>query len=183
MTPIDRLSDDAWLALVRQAISMPDAPPQLLVRALELWRLHRLPPYTPPHPTPQSRQRWVALLSFDSWGSTAVAAGMRALPADFRQLLFTAGGCDVDLRIAPAAEGYALSGQLLGPDSAGSVELAALGDAEASTRRRTVALDAQSEFRIDDVHSGNCLITVRLDAGEIVLPPIEVGSHRRAGGP
>jgi hypothetical protein len=183
MTSIDSLSDDAWLTLVRQAISMPDAPPQLLARALELWRLHRPPPYMPPHRAPQSRQRWVALLSFDSWGSPPVAAGMRALPADFRQLLFTTGVCDVDLRIAPAAEGYALSGQLLGPDGAGSVELAPLGGPEAATLRRTVALDAQSEFRIDGVHSGSYLVTVRLAADEIVLPPIDVGSRRRAGGP
>jgi hypothetical protein len=178
MTSIDQLSDDAWLALVREAITMPDAPPRLLARALELWRLHQ-----PPHPMPPLRQRWLARVSFDSWGSAPVAAGMRALPAEFRHLLFATEVYDIDLRIAPAAEAYALSGQLLGPDGAGSVELAALGGPQASASRRTVALDAQSEFRIDDVRSGRYLITVRLAADEIVLPPIEVGSRRGTAGP
>jgi hypothetical protein len=178
MTSIDSLSDDAWLALVREAISMADAPPQLLARAVELWRRHRPPPRTP-----TLRQRWVARLSFDSWGSAPVAAGMRALPAEFRQLLFAAEVGDVDLRIAPAAEAYALSGQLLGPDGTGSVELAPLDGPGASTWRRSVALDAHSEFRIDGVRSGSYLITVRLDADEIVLPPLEVGARRGAGGP
>jgi hypothetical protein len=176
MKPIDSLSDDEWSALVQRAIAMPDAPPQLVQEALQLWRLHRAP-----QRTPALLQRWVAALSFDSWAGAPVAAGMRALPSEVRQLLFEAQGCDIDLRIAPAAEGFALSGQLLGPVAEGSVELAAL-DHGSEGPRRSVVLDTQSEFRIDGVSSGNYLVTVHLGGDEIALPPIHIGPRRDAGG-
>jgi hypothetical protein len=176
MKSIDSLSDDEWSALVQRAAAMPDAPPQLVQEALQLWRLHRAP-----QRTPALLQRWVAALSFDSWASAPVAAGMRALPSDVRQMLFAAEACDVDLRIAPAAGGFALSGQLLGPAAEGRVELTAVGHGS-DGMRRSVVLDAQSEFRIDAVSSGHYLLTVHLGGDEIALPPIHLGPRRDAGG-
>lgn len=177
MKPIDSLSDDEGLALVQRAIAMPDAPSQWVQDALELWHLHR-----PAQRVQPLLQRWVAVLSFDSWAGAAVAAGMRALRSEVRQMLFAAEGCDIDLRIAPAAEGFALSGQLLGPGAKGSVELAALGHGGEGLRR-SVMLDAQSEFRIDGVSRGTYVLTVRLGSDEIVLPAIDVGPPRGEGGP
>jgi hypothetical protein len=177
MKPIDSLSDDEWTALVPRVVAMPDAPPRWVQDALELWRLQR--------PTQRSQpllQRWVAVLSFDSWAGAPLAAGMRALPSEVRQMVFAAEACDIDLRIAPAAERFTLSGQLLGPGAEGSVELAALGSG-GEMPRRSVALDALSEFRIDGVSSGTYVLTVRLGSDEIVLPPIGVGLPRDGGGP
>ena len=178
MKSIDNLSDDEWLALVHRAITMPDAPPHLVQDALDLWRQRK-----PLHAAQPMWQRWVALLSFDSWAGAPVAAGMRALRSEVRQMLFAAEGGDVDLRIEPAADAFALSGQLLGPGTEGSVELAALDSAADGPARRTVNLDAMSEFRIEGVRRGTYRVTVRLDGGEIVLPPIEVGPYGGAGRP
>ena len=177
MKPIDSLSDDEWSALVQRAIAMPDAPPQWVHEALDLWRLHR-----PAQHAQALLQRWVAVLSFDSWAGAPLAAGMRALPSDVRQMLFAAEGCDIDLRIAPTAEEFALSGQLLGSGAEGSIELTALGHGSEGLGR-SVALGAQSEFRIDGVSRGTYLVTVCLGSDEIVLPPIDVGPPRDEGGP
>ena len=177
MKPIDSLSDDEWMALVQRAIAMPDAPSQWVQDALELWRLHRLPQRTQP-----SLRRRLAVLSFDSWAGAPVAAGMRALPSEVRQMLFAAEGGDIDLRITPVAEGFALSGQVLGPAAEGSVELTALGRGGEEPLRRSVALDAMCEFRIDGVSSGTSLVTVRLGSDEIVLPPVDVRPPRGGSG-
>ena len=167
MKPIDKLSDAEWLALVQRAIAMPDAPPELLQGALDLWRQHR----SASNPGPLL-QRWVAVLSFDSWAGASMTAGMRALPSEVRQLLFAARGCDIDLRITPLADGFALSGQLLWAHGGGSVELIRGGE---GSERRNAAVDALGEFRIDDLSSGTYRITVRLGHDEIELPPIDVG--------
>jgi hypothetical protein len=181
MNSITSLSDAEWLALVRDAILMPDAPPHLVAHALALWQGHRAA-QQPAQGAPVLPRRWRALLSFDSWAA-APAVGMRALPAEVRQMLFAAAGCDIDLRIAPLAEGFDLSGQLLGPDARGSVELAALGrsGAVAVGPSRRVVLDAQCEFRIHGVDRGSYRVTLRLEDDEIVLPTIDVGPPRDAG--
>lgn len=175
MKPIDSLSDDEWSALVKRAIAMPDAPAQLVKEALQLWRVHGAPQHAP-----SLLQRWVAVLSFDSWASAPVAAGMRSLPSDVRQLLFEAQGCDIDLRIAPAADGFALSGQLFGPTAEGRVGLAPIGEGNDGLPR-SAGLDAQSEFRIDAVSSGHYLVTVHLGGDEIALPPIHIVRRRDLG--
>ncbi len=176
MKPIDKLSDDEWLALVQRAIAMPDAPPHLVQRALALWQQSE-----PPQTAQPMWQRWVALLSFDSWAGAPVATGMRALRSEVRQLLFAAEGGDVDLRVEPQAEGFTLSGQLLGPGAQGSVDLVALDAPPDGPVHRKVELDAMGEFRVEGVRRGPYLITVRLDGGEIVLPPIDIGPYGGAG--
>lgn len=177
MKPIDSLSEDEWLLLVKRAVSMPDAPPQLVRSALEMWRTHR-----PAAGAQRPRQRWVAVLSFDSWARAPLAAGMRALPSEVRHLLFTAQGRDIDLRIAPSADGFSLSGQLLGPNGAGSVELTWLAGNSEQPVGRAAPLDDLGEFQLDGVGSGTYLLTVRLDADEIALPPIEIGPRANLGG-
>ena len=171
MKPIESLSDDEWQALVQRAITMPDAPPHLVQRALDLWPTQRPPPLL---------KRLVAVLLFDSWAIAPLASGMRALPAEIRQLVFSTGSADIDLHIAPLPEGYALSGQLLGATSAGSVELSSSGPA---ATRRSAAFDAGGEFRIDGLSSGCYTVTVHVGNESIELLPIEIGSPRDSGGP
>lgn len=178
MKPIDNLSDDAFVTLVRRAIAWPDAPAHLVRQVLDLWHVQR-PLGADVRPRPHGR----AVLRFDSWSSSPMAAGVRSLRSEIRQLLFAAEGCDVDLRISPQTEGFAISGQLLGPAGAGQVELVAIGVGGEKSTRRVVAVDALSEFRIDEVGSGSYRLTVTLEGSEIELPPIEVGPPRDAGGP
>ena len=182
MKPIDQLSDDEWAALLRHALSQPDAPAHLVQQALDLWR--RRPPAAAPG-TPLLA-RFVAALAFDSWSVQPLAAGMRALPSQVRQLLFTAEACDIDLRVAPAGTAYELSGQLLGapevlPASlAGRVEVRPFGRGEPTLY--AAALDDCAEFRFPGLVRGTYQVTLHLDRGEIALPLVEIGP-RRAGPP
>jgi hypothetical protein len=178
MTPIDSNPEDEWLRLVREAVAMPDAPPQLLQSTLELWRTHGARPSAS-----GALRRWIAALSFDSWSAPALAAGVRALPSEVRHLLFTTHGRDVDLRIAPLADGFALSGQHLGPDDAGHVALTWLAGSGEPPARQDAALNAMGEFRLEGVRQGTYLLTVLLGDDEIVLPPIDVGPAAERGAP
>ena len=175
MASIPELSETEWQALLQRAIAMPDAPPELEQRALDLWRLHGIAPRETP-----GLRRWAAVLQFDSWAGAAMAAGMRALPSEVRQLVFSAQGCDIDLRVAPGPHGYALSGQLLGVEGAGRVELSS---ARPGIPSCGAELNALGEFRIDGLGSDRYRITVRLGSEEIELPPIDVGLPRSATGP
>ncbi len=121
-------------------------------------------------------QRMAAALHFDSRNLTPQAAGMRTAATETRHLLFSAKGRDIDLRVAPAAGGFALSGQVLGPDESGRVELAAHVRGSGPSRRcRAAPLDDLGEFHIDEVEQGTYVLTLKVGGDEIVLPPIDVG--------
>lgn len=123
----------------------------------------------------QALQRVAAALRFDS--RAAATPGLRGHLAETRHLLFSAKGRDIDLRVMPAGEGYALSGQVLGPDEGGEVALAAQlragGPPPAATRH--TAIDPLGEFHFDALDEGTYVLTLRLGRDEIVLPPIEMG--------
>ena len=118
-----------------------------------------------------------------------LAHGMRSARAPTRHLLFSAEGRDVDLRVIPNAASYSIAGQVLGPADAGSIELVAEPVAELgadlaadlaaerahSSTALTAQLDALGEFRIDSVPPGRYVMTLRLAAGDIVLPAVNVG--------
>lgn len=124
-------------------------------------------------------QRVAAALSFDSRASPPEASGMRARGSDTRHLLFSAKGRDIDLRIAPSADAFALSGQVLGPDDRGSVHLAThLRGASRSKAWQAATLDELGEFHIDALVPGTYEITLQLGSDAIVLPPIDVGDVR-----
>ncbi|MBL8288041.1 MAG: hypothetical protein JNL85_08665 [Rubrivivax sp.] len=190
MKPIDRLTDDEWLALVQRAIAMPEVPPHLLQQALALWQQR---PGAPAKASDSSAsgpalRRWVAVLSFDSWAAAPAAAGMRALPSEVRQLLFSAEGCDVDLRVAPGPAGgggadFTVSGQLLGPFAEGRIEIAAVGGSEEEPPAvRSVPVGPLDEFRVEGVRAGSYRITVRLGDAEIELPPLAIGPRAPGAG-
>ena len=113
------------------------------------------------------------MLTFDSWAAPALALGMRSLRAPTRHLLFSSLGRDIDLRIAQVAGAFCLTGQILGPDEAGQIELAPLPDA--APAQHVGALDGLGEFRIDGVARGQYRLCLRLGSDLITLPPIDVG--------
>ncbi len=172
MKPIDRLSDDELLRELHLAIkALPDAPAALQRAAIDLW-VTATPRGGLVASVGALLHRVLGELSFDSWAAPALAHGMRSVPAATRHLLFNAEGRDIDLRVTPHAEAFSITGQVLGPDEAGAVELAA-SEPGAQPGHRT-QLDALGEFRLDGLAPGVYVLTLRLGADEIVLPAIDV---------
>lgn len=172
MSPQSRAPDDAALErLLRDSRQLDDAPESVIQRAIDVWAAR------PPAPATGAGvlRRLVAALGFDSLGMTPQAAGVRSVGSDgVRQLLFTADGRDIDLRVAPAADPgrWQLSGQVLGPDEAGTAELRC-ADVQART-----AWNELAEFRFDDVPAGACQLTLRGGDWELVLPPFDIPARR-----
>jgi hypothetical protein len=163
--------DAAIEQALRASRGLEDAPEHVIQRAFTLWQ--------PPRPAaaaapPNLLQRVLAALTFDSAGASPLAFGMRSAGGTTRQLLFSAEGHDIDLRISPAGEPpsdhWLLSGQVLGPDSQGHVTLTdALGQEAARS-----ALNEWGEFKLPQVAGGEYTVTVRLGEREIVLPAVLV---------
>jgi hypothetical protein len=166
MKPLEQLNDDELAAAGRRAgRQLPDAPAVWIARAEALM----------PGPVAgavaragEALRRLAATLTFDSRARPAL--GMRGDTGTGRQLLFSAEGRDIDLRIVGGHGVFTLAGQVLGPDEAGTARLDA-GDGAG----RTATLDAFGEFRFDNVAAGRAVLTLHLGDDEIALPPIELG--------
>src|SRR5829696_6331433 len=114
------------LAALMRADTSEDAPAALVASVVRGFRARRAR-----GEEPGLLRRLVAALTFDS-SSLQPAFGVRsgqAAPA--RQMLFSAGDLDVDLRLAPGGEGWTVSGQVLGPCRGGEVELLSGGETAA----------------------------------------------------
>lgn len=177
MTPTDPLDDDELARLVARAAALPDAPAPLVRAAIDLFPAR--PQAAPLREAAQAAVRLVvATLAFDSWATAQPAWGVRASASQSRHLLFSARGLDFDLRIAPEAGNFALSGQILGAEGCGSVELAT--DAPASPDESpalAAPLDALGEFCLQGVRRGTYRMTLHVGGERIVLPAIEVGAR------
>jgi hypothetical protein len=172
MKPFDRLSDDELLRELHRSLrALPDAPPALQRAAIDLWAA-AVQPGGLVAAAGALITRIRAELSFDSWAASAQAHGMRSQRAPTRHLMFSAAERDIDLRVTPGPQVYSIAGQVLGPDDAGTVELVAR-DAVGTPSHRA-QLDALGEFRIDGVVPGSYVMTLRLGADAIVLPPLDL---------
>ncbi len=120
-------------------------------------------------------RRLAAVLRFDSWACSPLALGLRSPRAEARHLLFSAMGRDIDLRITATEHHFALAGQILGPDESGCVELTP--QAGQAQGRRSAAIDALGEFRLDGVRSGTYRLTLRVDSDEVLLPLIDLSGR------
>jgi hypothetical protein len=175
MKPFETLSDPEFIAAARRAVrTLADAPEDWQKAAIGLW---------PAAPSIWAQAAGAVLrtlqaaLSFDSWAQPAPALGMRSTATELRHLLYSVDGRDIDLRLVPAGADFSVSGQVLGPDEHGVIELAS--DGQGSRMAHVAALDALGEFRIDGVRAGHYVMTLRLGGDEIILPAIEVGERRR----
>jgi hypothetical protein len=177
MKPLQQLSDeDLVLALQKARRELPAAPLAWQQSAEALFQAQARSTLKD---TAVALGRLVrAALTFDSWSAPALAGGMRSLRSPTRHLLYSAEGRDIDLRISPLpgaqAGQFSLSGQILGPDETGRIELAAIEGAGAPAGLEG-ALDDLGEFRIDGVPAGLYRLTLHVGDAPIVVQPLEVG--------
>jgi hypothetical protein len=168
--PAPNTSDAAIERALRASRDLEDAPEHVIQRALLAAWQPRRPPRTPS----SVLQRVLAALTFDSAGASPLAFGMRSAGGTTRQMLLSAHGHDIDLRISPSgdppSDHWLLSGQLLGPEAQGVVLLT---DAQGRTAGES-ALNEWGEFRLPPVSGGEYTVTVRLAYREIVLPAVLV---------
>jgi hypothetical protein len=175
MKSIDRLTDAELTDLAARASRLPDAPDGWVDAAIALWKV--APRAAPKPQAPKLWTRVAAALRFDSWATPQMALGVRSMAMDNRHLLYSAKGRDIDVRVTLGGDRFALSGQILGPDESGEVQLAGQGDQHGVPLLRTTRLDALGEFRLDGVDKGTYQLTLRVGSDEIVLPPIQIGGR------
>jgi len=154
------------LAALMRADTSEDAPAELVASVVRMFRARKTQ-----EEQPGLLRRLVAALTFDS-SSLQPAFGVRsgqAAPA--RQMLFSAGDLDVDLRLAPGGEGWTVSGQVLGPCKGGEAELL---DAEGSTAARAT-LNELCEFTLlPPAADGTYALRLRLDDAEVEIPELSL---------
>lgn len=173
--PLSALSDAELLARLPEAAALPDAPVDWQRRALSAWRAQS----SLAEKVQALRERVLAVLSFDSWATAPMAAGLRSTRSPTRQLVFSAEGRDIDLRIVPSSQHFTLRGQVLGPDESGTV---ALSSEQAPSSTHEAVLDEFGEFILNDVAAGRYRLMLMLGGHEIALPAIDVGSKEDGAG-
>lgn len=142
-----------------------DAPPALVSQAINLFRARAVR-----EASPSLTRRILAALSFDSL-QMSPAYGVRSGQAAARQMLFSAGDNDLDLRVTRSGEGWVIAGQVLGANCAGlkgSVELQGAG------RTSGAELNDQCEFRLPPVGAGSYRLRVRFGDDLIEIPELEL---------
>ena len=156
----------AWLERViglMRADTAPHPPAHIVAAAKRLFQ--------PPAilGLPRVRRQLIATLQFDS-ARIPAALGLRAEAQTKRQVLFVASSFFLDLHLAPHGALWAISGQLLGTDDGGQVEL--LGPA--GTVR--AELNDLSEFALPPSPPGSYKLTVKLTDLDITIADLEVGT-------
>ncbi len=155
------------LAALMRADTSEDAPPALVADVVRMFRARK----SQAEAEPGILRRLVAALAFDS-SSLTPAFGVRsgqAAPA--RQMLFSAGDLDVDLRLAQGTEGWTVSGQVLGPCESGEVEL--IGTDGATVAHST--LNELCEFTLlPPQPEGVYTVRLRLDGAEVEIPELSL---------
>jgi anti-sigma factor RsiW len=142
-----------------------DAPPSVIARVLDSFRSRILPIFRPAG----LRRSVLAVLRFDSLGM-APAFGMRSGIPGTRQLLYSAGAREIDLRIEPRAQEWIVSGQVFGgPTVDAQIELDGGNDTH-----RTV-LNDQSEFTLPGVQAGRYRLILSLRDIDIEVDELKIG--------
>jgi hypothetical protein len=121
---------------------------------------------------PPTARRLLGALLFDSAIQPLAAAGVRGPAAPGRQLIFTAGAYDLELRLTASPDGqlHTVRGQVLGPcEGAGRIELA---DAQSTVRE--AVLDELCQFDLKTVPSGKYALTLYVRDVAIELREVEL---------
>lgn len=158
------------LAFLRNTIALMqsddsvDAPPDVIARAIRRFG-------SKPTPTQASlRTRLAALLTFDS-GHMPLAWGVRSTAASSRQLLFSAGEYELDVRLHPEADEWRIAGQVLGPEVSGYLELHT-----ASGEIVGAQLNSVGEFTFPPLASGRYSLTAHIPKYDLEISDLVLGA-------
>ena len=148
MRPLNELTDADLERLMLNGRGLLDAPEHVIQRGLAVWQ-------SPRPGAPGLLKRLAAVLTFDSGGASALAFGARSNAVGVRQMFYSVEGREIDLRIARMDKGemFKLSGQVLGPDTAGTIVVTPSGG------------------------QGDVLTCPLSDLGEFVLTPLGPGRY------
>jgi hypothetical protein len=115
-------------------------------------------------------RRLLAALSFDS-ASLTPAYGVRSGQTSTRQMLYSTGENELDLRVTPGEDAWVVSGQVLGQEqcAGGSVRLESDAGSAAATE-----LNELCEFTLPPVAAGSYKLRLRLNDVEIEIPEFEL---------
>jgi hypothetical protein len=173
-------AEKAWLERViglMRTDKTEEAPPAVIARAQRLFQGRVAPGPSEAATGSSLRRRIPALLHFDSL-QRPLALGMRGGQPAARQLLLKAEDYELDMRITPAGTAWQVSGQLLGPETKGEVELQRAADRD-SSQGATGVLQAElndlGEFNLPPTPPGIYQLLLRLGNLEVELPPLEIG--------
>lgn len=149
------------LAMMRTD-SAVDAPRDLIAYARSLFKARR--------PVTESSilRRLVASLTFDSQ-TTAPAFGVRSGETPRRQIIFSAGETDLDLRLVPEGDRWLLSGQVLSGECSGGRVLL-----ESDQELQTVVLNDLCEFVLRPVLPGKYKVRLQLSDLEIEVTELSI---------
>ncbi len=139
-----------------------DAPRDVLFSVVNMFRER-----VAATPEPSLVRRVLAALSFDS-AQVSPAYGVRSGQAAARQMLYSAGDNDLDLRVQPSGEAWVVSGQVLGQCTGGRVELAG------SDTETAAELNELCEFTLPAVSSGSYTLRLRLGEVEVEIPELQL---------
>jgi len=146
------------LILIMKSDRATDAPRGVLTSAINIFSQEKRLPL----------RRIIALLTFDS-RNAGPAFGVRSLPAASRQMLYSAGETDLELRITVQNDECILAGQVIGEGCAeGYVEISGAGG------RSEARLNEICEFSLPPVPVGNYSLTVRMLDLQIEIPELEL---------
>jgi hypothetical protein len=156
----------ARLTSLMRTDASEDAPRDVLLNAVGLFHA----PRAARADAPGLLRRVVAALTFDS-SSLTPAFGVRSgLASPARQLLFSAGDFDVDLRLAAGGEGWTVSGQVLGPCEGGEVEV----EGAQGVPSAQAALNDLCEFTLPPVPEGVYTLRLRVAEVEVEIPELSL---------
>jgi hypothetical protein len=148
---------------VMRADDSEDVPREVLAHAIGIFRRRT------EASEPSLLRKVIAALSFDSF-SLAPAFGVRSGPVASRQLLYSAEGTDIDLRVSAEGGDCHLSGQVLGPNCAGGfVELR-----NEEGRIFSAVLGDLCEFALPPMPPGTYKLRLRLANAEVEAPDLDL---------
>jgi hypothetical protein len=158
-------ADRAWLeqviGLMRTDDSI-DPPAHVVARAVGLFQSRNVVE------RPLLRRLLHAILRFDSARMSLAPALRSRVPVE-RQLLFTAEGFNLDLRIRPQGPMWSISGQVFGTSGGEKIEL------NAATGTILSYLNDLSEFSLPPVPAGSYNLTLRMHDLDIEIAGLEIG--------
>lgn len=168
-------TDAEWDALVREALNEPEPPQAVLRYAINTFSAYKPANTAQPLTSTVTEALGAAIrlvtatLTFDSAASTRPAFGVRSAGTATRHMLFSAEGCEIDLRISPAgSDTMNVAGQILGAGAGRIVEISN------EHTRITANLSELNEFTLPQTPRGTYTLTVKLPDREVQISALQI---------